>query len=434
MRKEIESIRGKLAYFFDTSFSVAPSEDRLCLESKLNELLHQEQIFWKQRAKIFWLTDGDMNTKFFHQQACNRKRRNQIKGLNNDDGVWCTEDDDLERIILQYYENLFSSSQPTNIEETVNHLPRIITDEMNLELTKDISADEIFVALKYMHSSKSPGPDHFSPCFYQQFWPLVGNDVVDVVRSFLESGHKIQQLNCTNVALIPKVKSPVNMTQLRPISLCNVLYKIGSKVLANRLKSLLHQIISPFQSAFVPGRLISDNSMLAFEIAHFLKRRRDGKVGYGALKLDMSKAYDRVEWPFLEAAMIRFGFCSGWVTWIMRCVRTVSYSFIPNGESRGKVYPSRGLRQADTISPYLFLLCAEVLSRLISNAEAQDCLHGVKVCRTTPSISHLFFADDSFIFFKANEEECVVLKDIFLCYETASGQKINFDKSCVSSS
>lgn len=118
--------------------------------------------------------------------------------------------------------------------------------------------------------------------------------------------------------------------------------------------------------------------MLAFEIAHFLKRRRDGKVGFGALKLDMSKAYDRVEWSFLEAVMIKLGFCSAWITWIMRCVRTVNYSFILNGEPRGKNFPSRGLRQGDAIYPYLFMLCTEALSQLISSAETHDRLRGAR--------------------------------------------------------
>lgn len=177
----------------------------------------------------------------------------------------------------------------------------------------------------------------------------------------------------------------------------------------------------------MPGWLISDNSLVAFEIAHFLKKRRDGKVGYRALKLDMSKAYDRVEWDFLEAVMYKLGFSSIWVSWIMRCVRTVSYSFIVNGDPRGLITPSRGLRQGDAISPYLFLLCAEVLSRLISNVEAQGLVHGVRICREAPSISHLFFADDSFIFFKEEEAECMILRKLFLKYEQVSGQKINFD-------
>ncbi|KAL6194310.1 hypothetical protein ACLB2K_035394 [Fragaria x ananassa] len=124
-----------------------------------------------------------------------------------------------------------------------------------------------------------------------------GGEVFYGLRKSYEAGQ------CTNVTLIPKVKTLENMQQLRPISLCNVIYKLGSKVLANRLMGLLHDIISPNQSAFVLGRQISDNSLLAFEISHFLKRCYGGGQGYGALKLDMSKAYDKVEWPFLEAVM-----------------------------------------------------------------------------------------------------------------------------------
>lgn len=129
----------------------------------------------------------------------------------------------------------------------------------------------------------------------------------------MDSESLIRQVNCTNVTLISKVKTLENMQQLRPISLCNVIYKLGSKVLANRLKGLLHDIISPNQSAFVLGRQISDNSLLAFEISHFLKRCYGGGQGYGALKLDMSKAYDKVEWPFLEAVMVSMGFNQKWV-------------------------------------------------------------------------------------------------------------------------
>lgn len=418
IKEEIELVRSKLAFFYNNFFSPPPLESRLDLEIKLNQLLQHEHAFWKQRAKVFWLTEGDLNTKFFHQSAKNRRNRNTIKGLFNDIGDWCTSDEDLEKAILEYYGRLFSSSMPSNIPEAVNLLPKIVTNEMNAALTKQFTKDEIYVALKQMHPSKAPGPDGFSPGFYQKFWPLVGNDVTAAIINFMESDSNIQQINRTHVVLIPKVKTPQCLSQLRPISLCNVLYKMGSKVLANRLKPLLHQLISPFQSAFVPGRLISDNSLIAFEIAHFLKRKNEGKVGYGALKLDMSKAYDRVEWAFLESAMIKMGFQQSWVVWIMRCIRTVSYSFILNGEAKGVVLPTRGLRQGDAISPYLFLICAEVLSLMISAAETQNRLHGLKICKRAPSISHLFFADDSFIFFKASTPECVCSEGHILCLRT----------------
>ncbi|KAL6180426.1 hypothetical protein ACLB2K_047089 [Fragaria x ananassa] len=133
-----------------------------------------------------------------------------------------------------------------------------------------------------------------------------------VVREFLNSKELLQEINHTWVTLILKVKTPEYVHQLRPILLCNIIYKLGSKVLANRIKPLLDGLISQHQSTFVPGRLISDNSLLAFEISHGLKRRRRGKVGYCALKLDMSKAYDRVEWSFLETVLSKLGFGGKW--------------------------------------------------------------------------------------------------------------------------
>ncbi|KAL6205195.1 hypothetical protein ACLB2K_022457 [Fragaria x ananassa] len=273
-------------------------------------------------------------------------------------------------------------------------------------MVQEISKEEVWDALKLMNPSKAPRLDGFAPCFYQQFWEVVGDDVVDVARIFLGSRDFVQKMNCTHVTLIPKVKTPEVVGHLRPISLCNVLFKIGSKLLANRLKPLLDDMISPYQSAYVPGRLISDNSLVAFEIAHYLKRLRGSIARFCALKLDMSKAYDRVEWCFLRVVLLQLGFCDQWVGWIMNCVETVSYSFVINGEVRGMIKPSRGLRQGDSISPYLFLICAKVLSRLIRGAEREGKLHGVSICTGAPTITHLFFAYDSFIFCRADEEEC----------------------------
>ncbi|KAK9929750.1 hypothetical protein M0R45_026836 [Rubus argutus] len=164
------------------------------LETKLNRLLHQEETFWRQRAKVFWLSDGDLNAKFFHRTASNRKKKNQLKGLFDKEGQWCTTDVDIETIVLQYYSELFSTSLPTNTE-TVNLLPQIISDDMNVILSKQLSVEEIRLALFQMHPSKAPGLDGFSPCFYQHFWNIVGNNVVGAVRSFLESDTKTQQLN-----------------------------------------------------------------------------------------------------------------------------------------------------------------------------------------------------------------------------------------------
>lgn len=231
--------------------------------------------------------------------------------------------------------------------------------------------------------------------------------------------------NQTYVTLIPKVPVARYMNQLRPISLCNVLYKIGSEVLANRIKPILDAIISPFQCAFVLGQLISGNYLLAFEIAHFMKRRRSGKKGYCALKLDMSKAYDRVEWRFLEVVMRKLGICEVWVQQVIRCITMVSYSFLLNGSPRGSLRPRRGFRQGAALSPYLFLFCAEAFSRLLSTEEAQGRLRGVEVCRGAPSISHLFSADDFFIICRIETMDCVTVKGVLKVHEMVSGQQIN---------
>ena len=148
-----------------------------------------------------------------------------------------------------------------------------------------------------------------------------------------------------------------------------MLYKIFSKVLANCLKKILPLIISEHQSAFTKDRLISDNIMVASETLHCLQRYNSGSHGYMAIKLDMSKAYDRVEWLCLEGIMRKISFNEGWINLIMVCVSTVSYSVLVNGDPSGLIHPTRGIRQGDPLSPFLFLLCTEGLNGMIKKAE-----------------------------------------------------------------
>lgn len=208
-----------------------------------------------------------------------------------------------------------------------------------------------------------------------------------------------------------------------------MVYKLLSKVLANKLKSVLTKCLSIEQSAFIVGRSILDNVIVANEIIHHMKCKTKGTQGEVALKIDISKAYDRVDWGYLRAMMVKMGFSARWVAWIMLCVSSVSYSVMVNGDSVGLIFPGRGMRQGDLLFPYLFIICAEGLSALIKKAERTGDLHGVKICRGAPIISHLLFADDSFLFSRATDKEAMAMKNILSDFESAFGQAINLQKS-----
>lgn len=177
--------------------------------------------------------------------------------------------------------------------------------------------------------AKAPGPDGMTASFYQQYWSFVGPAICDMVKSFFSSGFLLKQLNHTFVALIPKTTNLKVVEHFCPISLCNVSYKVISKLLADRLKVLVPKLISTNQSAFVLGRVIQENSVSAMELLHSLNRKF-GKSGLMVIKLDMAQAYDRLEWKFLLHALKCFGFNCHWIHLIKECISTVTYSFLIN--------------------------------------------------------------------------------------------------------
>ena len=220
----------------------------------------------------------------------------------------------------------------------------MVTREMNSKLIAMHTAEEMELAIKEMAPLKALGPNGMPPLIYQTYWTDVGMDITQVVLSCLNSGSLLKSINHTFITLIPKVKNLEKVSELRLISLCNVIYKIVSKVIANRLKPFLNNIISKTQSAFTAGRLITNNILIAFESLHHMKTSCTGKSRYMALKLDISKAYDRVEWIFLEKIFLKMGFQNSWVSLIMECITSVTYSIMVNEEPQGLITPTRGLR------------------------------------------------------------------------------------------
>ncbi|GKU88725.1 hypothetical protein SLEP1_g2954 [Rubroshorea leprosula] len=406
-------------------------EKQLLVETE--EWLEREEILWRQRSRDIWLQEGDRNTRFFHMRASRRRERNTVGKLLKDDGQWTDNPAEIRSIASSYFESLFSSSSPSDLEYVLNCVEPCVQEDDNRFLLSEFTEHDITRALFQMHPSKAPGPDGLSPGFFQHFWDIVKMDVIGPCLKFLNENEPLpEQLNFTNIVLIPKCPKPKTMANLRPISLCNVIYKVLAKTLANRFKSVLSSVISPVQSAFLPNRLITDNFLIAFEVLHHMKVRKKRKRGWQAIKLDMSKAFDRVEWPYLEQIMRSLGFAEHWIQLIMACVTSVQYEVLLNGSEAGQVSPTRGIRQGDPLSPYLFILYAEGLTAMIHDAERRRLLHGIKICHRAPCISHLLFADDSFLFLRATETEAQNLKDILQKYELMSGQKVNLCKSAIS--
>ncbi|XP_048605505.1 uncharacterized protein LOC125583020 [Brassica napus] len=320
----------------------ATTEEIAAALRELSHALKAEEMFWKQKSRVFWLREGDRNTKFFHALTKQRRARNKITQLLDENGNIIEDEEGLVAIATSYFRQIFESSIPEEIAEALAQVPTTITGAMNDDLTAPVSEWEVKLALFAMHPEKAPGPDGMTALFYQKFWDIVKEDLTLMVNKFLFEGTMANGLNDTNICLIPKISKPNAMTQFRPISLCNVSYKIISKVLCQRLKKVLPGLISETQSAFVAGRQISDNVMIAQELFHALRTKPSGRNKRMAIKTDMSKAYDRMEWSFIEAVLRKMGFSETWTSWVMRCITSVKYKVLMNGEPRGNIIPASG--------------------------------------------------------------------------------------------
>ncbi|XP_021826059.1 uncharacterized protein LOC110766949 [Prunus avium] len=403
------------------------------LTNNYNLLLEQEELFWLHKSRNTWLKEGDKNSRFFHLSTIIRRRRNKLEGLNNDAGAWTTDKTGMKQIVIDYFQGIFCTSDPIGDYSLLPHLFPQLEEADLAGLNCAVSNEEIKESLFNIGGLKTPGPDGFPAIFYQKFWEVCSNDIISFTNECFQTATLPDHINETLIALVPKVERPVSMTQLRPISLCNTLYKVVSKILVARLRPCMTKLVSPNQVSFVPGRQITDNIVIAQEVLHKFKTAK-GKKGFIAWKIDLSKAYDRLHWHFIREVLWEVGIRGRILELLMQCFSTVQYKAILNGELTAAFSPHCGIRQGDPLSPYIFVLCMEKLSHLIQQKIHDRTWKPIQICHGGPKISHLFFADDLILFGEASIHQAHLMK---LCLEDfcqLSSQKVSFDKSriCVS--
>jgi hypothetical protein len=250
------------------------------LTEQIEKVLEQEEVYNMQRSRANWLIHGDRNSAFFHNFAKARKKRNMIVKLKGPDGSWREGNSLIKPIITDYFSELFSSEVSETNQELLQKVQPKVTTDMNERLLEPFTEEEVKKALHRIGDFKAPGTDGMHAIFFKKFWGLIGSEVTKEVLEPLNSGVIPAGWNDTAIVLIPKVNDLEVITPFRPISLCNVLYKIIiSKIQAARLKVILPEIISFKQTTFVLGRQITDNVLLAYECLHALKKKQ-GKHGY----------------------------------------------------------------------------------------------------------------------------------------------------------
>ncbi|KAL6189533.1 hypothetical protein ACLB2K_040921 [Fragaria x ananassa] len=402
-------------------------EDEVEAKFRVLSAVKMQESYWKDRARVKWLTDGDRSTSFFHAYAKVRSTSAQMSSIHDGERI-LFEPSDIAAHVVGFYQNLYSSSStPRNLDEVCSVIPSLVTNAENDWLTAIPSTEEIKNAVFAMDASSAPGPDGFPGCFYQSCWDIVGPDVVACVRQFFMQNWLLPNINCNFLVLLPKVQDAHEITQFRPIALANFLFKIIPKILASRLGPIAARIISPEQGAFIPGRRITSCIGTVSVCFNLLDRKAYG--GNVGIKVDIAKAFDTLHWDFLHRVLKNFGFSKIFTSWIITILKSARLSILINGSPHGFFSCSRGVRQGDPLSPLLFCLAEEALSRGLSMLLGSGRLKPISFPRTCTPPSHVLYADDLIVFCRGDKLSLSHLRRFFDRYSAVSGQYINETKS-----
>uniref|UniRef100_A0A803P8A0 Reverse transcriptase domain-containing protein n=1 Tax=Cannabis sativa TaxID=3483 RepID=A0A803P8A0_CANSA len=399
-------------------------DERRKLKEEWQRLTFEEERSIWLKSKCKWAKEGDANSRFFHNLLNARKARNTISRIERDNGDIIDSEKEIVEELIAFFSKLYTSE--TRMGTGVEGIEwQHIAEPSARQLECPFEEDEVRNIVFSCEGSKAPGPDGFSLAVFQNNWEVIKNELMEVFRAFHSEGRIEGSINDTFICLIPKRLNSCKVKDFRPISLITSVYKIIAKTLATRLRGVLGETISETQSAFVEGRQILDSVLLANEAVEDYRSR--GKKGF-VLKIDFEKAYDRVDWGFLDLVLRKKGFGERWRKWIRGCVSSTSFSIFVNGRVRGKFHGSRGLRQGDPLSPFLFTLVADVLGRMVDKAVETEAFSGFQIGKDNIRLSHLQFADDT-LFFVKDEDSLQKLVKIVEAFCGISGLKVNLNKS-----
>lgn len=395
-----------------------------------NSLTEAERKFCCQQTKVEFLMKGDKGTKLFHSLIKRNSKKNFIASVRKEDGSFTTSKVEVQQEFLNFYTSLLGTYEGTGgwEQEVIEDGP-IISEIQAEMLLAPFSKEDIKMALNDIGNEKSPGPDGYTAYFFKKAWDVVGEDFCATILEFFQTGKLLKQLNHCAITLIPKNDRAEAVGDYRPISCCNVIYKVITKLLADRLAKVLPHLIDAAQSGFVKDRLMVENIHLAQEIMRGYGRKRTAPKC--TLKIDIRKAYDTISWEFLRAVLTEIRMPRRFVDWILECVTTASYSIKINGDLVGFFKGRRGLRQGDPMSPSLFVLCMEYLSRSLNRVTRRYRRGAYKFhpkCEPL-RISHLAFADDLMVFARGDLSSVKTVWEAIQRFGKASGLHVNNLKS-----